>query len=473
MIILTIIQPLFGLAFTLIVSPFGISIEGFPLDMGQLLLFITLVSWLAKSLSERQLIIPQTPLNIPLLLFIYITLVTLLWTPSLSAGIKESLKWIEVLLLVWMVTPIVRSQREASFSEKRHDLPQVHLPNYIWIVLMLLIPGFVQALLGIWQFAFSSTEPNHFMVLDRFYRASGSFDQPNPFGGFMNLTLLLGMGVFVGVVFVVTNKPKTASWHCFRKRINLWCFGFLFGFILILTVSFLALIMSWSRGAWLGFVVGGIVFVLFLPKRRKDGILLLLKLSLLILILAIILGYLRPDMLSGHIADRFGSGISQSFELLIGEEISVSASNYAVAERMTYWRAALDMAKDSLWLGIGFGNYGVVYPEYASLRWGNALGHAHNYYLNLLAEVGLIGLSGYVLFWLVVIWQTINLLNRLEWPYRGVALGLLAAWVALAIHNLVDNLYVRNIYIYMGVMLGLLQVMAAYAKSKFDGSSIF
>jgi hypothetical protein len=58
------------------------------------------------------------------------------------------------------------------------------------------------------------------------------------------------------------------------------------------------------------------------------------------------------------------------------------------------------------------------------------------------------------------------LLNRLDWPYRGIVLGLLAAWVALTVHNLVDKLYVRNIYIYIGVMLGLLQVMASFANSK-------
>ena len=64
-----------------------------------------------------------------------------------------------------------------------------------------------------------------------------------------------------------------------------------------------------------------------------------------------------------------------------------------------------------------------------------------------------------MLLWTAVFWQTIHLLKRLEWPQRGIALGLLAAWTALTVHHLVDKLYVNNIYIHLGVMLALLQLL--------------
>ena len=40
--------------------------------------------------------------------------------------------------------------------------------------------GLVQAFIGIWQFGLRDTGPEHFMILGRFYRAYGTFEQPNP-----------------------------------------------------------------------------------------------------------------------------------------------------------------------------------------------------------------------------------------------------------------------------------------------------
>jgi hypothetical protein len=60
-------------------------------------------------------------------------------------------------------------------------------------------------------------------------------------------------------------------------------------------------------------------------------------------------------------------------------------------------------------------------------------------------------------------WQSMRLLQKLGWPERGIVLGLLSAWVALSAHHLVDKLYVNNIYIHLGVMLGLLQLLDLYS----------
>ncbi|HRO23521.1 MAG TPA: hypothetical protein PLR07_04370, partial [Promineifilum sp.] len=66
----------------------------------------------------------------------------------------------------------------------------------------------------------------------------------------------------------------------------------------------------------------------------------------------------------------------------------------------------------------------------------------------------------YVLFWLVLVGQSVRYAQRAAWPERGIIVGLLAAWTALAVHHLVDKLYVNNIYVHLGVMIGLLQLFA-------------
>jgi O-antigen ligase len=152
--------------------------------------------------------------------------------------------------------------------------------------------------------------------------------------------------------------------------------------------------------------------------------------------------------------------------------VDINDANYAVLERLAHWQAALDMARDNLWLGVGFGNYEPAYDSYALINWPYPLGHAHNIYLNILAEAGIIGLVAYLLFWAAVFWQTVRLLTRLDWPQRGLALGLLAAWVALSVHHLVDKLYVNNVYIHLGVMLGLLQLLEKQAESHIHNNDV-
>ena len=164
------------------------------------------------------------------------------------------------------------------------------------------------------------------------------------------------------------------------------------------------------------------------------------------------------NLIPASISERVTS-FSQDLQFGDVRGVDINDTNYAVLERLAHWQAALDMARNNLWLGVGFGNYESAYADYALINWPAPLGHAHNYYLNLLAETGIIGLAAYLLLWTAVFWQTIHLLKRLEWPQRGIALGLLAAWTALTVHHLVDKLYVNNIYIHLGVMLALLQLL--------------
>jgi O-antigen ligase len=71
--------------------------------------------------------------------------------------------------------------------------------------------------------------------------------------------------------------------------------------------------------------------------------------------------------------------------------VEVTDTNFAAIERLAHWGAALAMWRDHLWLGVGFGNYAAVYPPMLSSV-GSTTGHAHNYYLNVGAETGLLGL---------------------------------------------------------------------------------
>jgi len=149
--------------------------------------------------------------------------------------------------------------------------------------------------------------------------------------------------------------------------------------------------------------------------------------------------------------------------------VKPNPANWAVVERMAHWQAALRMWADHVWFGVGIGNYEPVYPAYRLPRWREALGHAHNYYLNIAAECGIVGLAGYLAFWLAVAWLTILALRRSQGVWRGMALGLLGVLAHVSIHNVFDNLYVQGIYLQLALWIGM---VLPFAHSTMEESTI-
>lgn len=441
-----VIRPTLGLALALLLGPFGALenvIWGNALfDSGQLTLFLTVAAWLGWQLRRRYLAIPRTSLSVPLFCFVGVSLLSLLDAPSLTFGLREVIKWVEI----WAVLLLVLAEGERALADGR-------LNRWLWqVVAMLLATGLLQALIGIWQFGLRGDGPAHFLIRDALYRAYGTFEQPNPFGGFMHLTALLAAGVVLAVGWPILQRV----WGWLRQRPFLpkptvhWLL--LLFVALTAATAVLGVVASWSRGAWLSLVAGGATLLLFWPRRRWIGLLLFVG-GAVGLLLAFQFNLL-PASVSGRLV-----GFVADFQLGDVRGADINDTNYAVLERLAHWQTAIAMARHQLWLGVGFGNYEPAYADYDLPNWPDPLGHAHNYYLNLLAEVGVLGLAAYALLWGTIIWQTVRLLNQATDADRGIALGLLGSWVALSVHHLVDKLYVNNLYVHLGAMFGLLALL--------------
>jgi O-antigen ligase len=136
--------------------------------------------------------------------------------------------------------------------------------------------------------------------------------------------------------------------------------------------------------------------------------------------------------------------------------VEVTDANFAVLERMAHWQSAIRMWTDRPWLGVGAGNYEVVYSRYSLPLWPYPLGHAHNYYLNIGAEAGIAGLIAYLVLWGAALLQSWKATRRaLSWNW-GVALGVLGVVMHLSVHNFFDNLFVHAMYLQVAILLGLI-----------------
>jgi len=271
-----------------------------------------------------------------------------------------------------------------------------------------------------------------------------------PYGGYLGLVLPLALSLALwalGRTFKGMRKPSLRPpAGIFNRSLTLLLFG-------TATLLILAGIgMSWSRGAWLGLVASTSVVIGW--RSRGAGIVVLVIVMLAASLFA--LGGL--DLLPTALVDRmagFGEYIYYATHPDVAT-VEITDANFAVLERVAHWEAAWRMFRDRPWLGVGIGQYALSYPAYALARWSNPLGHAHNIYLHYLAETGLLGLGAYLLWLLSAAVQAWRARSREDAFTRALALGVLGLIAHLAVHNLVDNLYVQGIYLQVAIVLGLL-----------------
>lgn len=431
-----LIWPPLGLALLAMAVPFGSlrTVNLGPAQLGgeEVVLAVTAAAWLVRQLARRSLQLAWPAFAGAGLVLLGAMLLSFLPASSLVLAAKEMLKWVELWLAAVLVVNLVDAR------------------SALLLVLALLAAAAAEGLHGLYQF-FAQVGPPGFVLMGRFMRAAGTFDQPNPYGGYLGLTLPLAVGL------VLTAWPPRAGGHGEGQRSRaLWLAAAGAG---VLIAG--GLLASWSRGAWLGAAAGVAVVLVARGGAWFRGALAVGLTGLLVCLL--VFGRVP---LPGALAERF-SGFVSDLTTFDVRDVEVTDANFAVVERAAHWQAALGMFSDHPWTGVGLGNYPQAYPQYALPRWPDPLGHAHNYYLNIAAEAGLPGLAAYLLWVAAGLWLALRAARRSQGLWQGVALGVLGMWVHLSVHNLFDNLYVHGMGIHIGLMLGLAAwLLAGQARAK-------
>ena len=456
----TILRPRAALYLMPIAVPWG-SLD--PANMGGLHLADILAALLAAgwliSFALRQHAAPDTIVSGPLerdqravprylvlamLALLCAMLASMTVTNSFSLSLKELVKWVEVLVIVLLGSQYLRTRRQ------------------IWLlVIIICLAAVSQAIFGYIQYFFN-LGPTAF-IRDTSLRVYGTFDQPNPYAGYINMALsitlalcLLGRGLRIRVLSGITT-------------------------ICLLGVE----VLSQSKGGWLALIAAMLLIVIVgLPRIH------LLVRGTLVVALSLLGSYL-----TGLIPERLLTPIWEKAGFLHISFTEPTNDSFANSERLAHWLAGLRMFLDHPFLGVGIGNYAVAYPQYAPGRFIQPLGHAHNYYINIAAEAGIFGLLA-LLFLLVAIflagsnsyrhvqrrWQdtlahqlkrtvSVTAVERLYQQVqermlvndRALIVGILASLLSVCVHNIVDDLYVHsmtNLFALLIIMLIRLGIVA-------------
>src|SRR3989344_1432582 len=183
--------------------------------------------------------------------------------------------------------------------------------------------------------------------------------------------------------------------------------------VIFIPLLLLMMILSGTRGIWAAgaAVIGIWTFFLrgFVPKGSKDNIVRYLSIFLSMFFVIFLVAY--PIFSSPQFLVSKGDNylFQKRFKSIVdfGE-----TSN---AQRLEIWRKTLSSIKNQPILGVGIGNYPVVLNQ--DIRLAKAGSSAHNIYLHVAAEIGLIGFALFIIFILLILRTVHRVFVRQKEPY--------------------------------------------------------
>jgi O-antigen ligase len=200
-------------------------------------------------------------------------------------------------------------------------------------------------------------------------------------------------------------------------------------------LTWLAMLLAFERTAFLSTTAGLILLALIhfaFPhfRARVKGLRALLLLSSFILITAL---QFTPSVTSLFAAPPPHTVYSRLQTTSLSDENTLA--------RLLFWSAALEMAREHPLTGVGASHYGVAYAnararfvadhpdsKLSGMLEDHLAGVAHNEYLQILAELGSIGLALFLLFALALIWTAWLALRRTGSPLAPGAVCTLAVF---------------------------------------------
>lgn len=300
--------------------------------------------------------------------------------------------------------------------------------NKLKLIYCFLAGIFLQATLGIWQFLTQSSFACKWLGMaehgagelgtsvveisagERWLRAYGGLDHPNVFGGLLVVGLLMTIGLIVEYnkfktrKFVISNLKfgedvkqesdfnnmqsckKESQITNYQLPITSIKYLLLTSYFLLLT----SLFFTFSRGAWLGLIIG-IIAMLAITVVKKN--LLAQKKLLEIVLISSALIFILFSQFQNLALTRLSNGARLEIK-----------SN---SERINSYQDSLEMIKDNWLFGVGIGNYTGYNAnlanecqsancEYANAKQKWYYQPVHNVFLLVWAETGIIGLLFFI-----------------------------------------------------------------------------
>jgi O-antigen ligase len=398
--------------------------------------------WLADAWSLREFRFSRNPLQLFILGLILIGAFQLL--PLRSVSLPPNLLTVSVsqtlsldafatkLALAELVAMLIYFAAALSFINTQRRLRT--------IALTIVIFGFALAIFGIIQ---------HFTGEGKIYWLRQPY-HAIPFGPFVNrhhfaACMEMTMGLTLGLLYFNSLKSD--------KRLLLVFFVIAMGVSLILTGSRGALISLFG-------VLAFLTFAKFVNKKTaqttqtSDGTDFLNN---------------RAMLFVGGIAlilTVFGSVLLLGSDDLLMRSVGANVAGDFTTGRKHFWFITLQIIRDYPIFGVGLDAFAAVYPQYDTWNGLYRLERAHNDYLQIFAETGIIGFALTIGFLALLFRQGLKVFAATQDNFRrGVCLGALGGCFGVAIHSFFDFPLRTPSNLLMFLTLAALAVVSIEIKS--------
>jgi O-antigen ligase/Tfp pilus assembly protein PilF len=312
------------------------------------LLIMALALWAVETLNKRKFIWEKNSLNLPFLLFIGLMTISLVRSEHFAVSFKDYVIFLSYFILYFLVINNIKQKQQFDI-----------------FIQLFFFTSFVVALFALL----------HYYGLDPYLK-----DMPSLIStiGQKNWT-----STYLAMVF-----PLVFSYFLLEKNHRK------ITYYLLLSILYTILIIFQSRGIWIS---GGLTLILgifFLYKFRLFNILKENKKWLFLLLLVFVL--ITVIYSTQNPLNKSADAIPQRITSIYEDNFS------SLNPRLIIWKTALKMIKDRPFLGIGIGLFKMDYLDYQAgfleqnpnyLEYGSRSEEAHNEYLQLAAESGIIGLG--------------------------------------------------------------------------------
>lgn len=264
-------------------------------------------------------------------------------------------------------------------------------------------------------------------------RLQGLFDEPNQLGSFCALVLFLAVGLGLGGR---SRAGRVAGWV---------------GAALLMA----GLMLSLSRGAWIGTALAGLYLVIALPQARK-------------LLIAVLIPFLMAVLI-------LGPNLSSSPQVrVVIDRLGAFTAENPYDNRPTIYREARRQIVTRPWLGYGPGSFPETSRRSTVEATTVAADHAHNIWLTWAAEMGIPALMLLLTLMgaLAVVGHSARRTARSADDPRAEALvaGMLAALLTVVGQGVVDYTW-RNQAIFFGICAAAALLLAAHRHSDEPGGA--
>lgn len=352
---------------------------------------------LFQSLSKGRIRVVSSPLHPAAFLFFGLTLYQLTGLPGASiypyATQTVFLKYLTGYLFFCLVTDTVQSGQK------------VYWAFFSVLLLSVIVSGW-----GIME------------VLANAQSSHGPFVNRNHYANYLAMTIIFSLGLFLVSDLPMSGFTRRNDNHPPREKNLLRSLNTPRPLLFILAAfSSVGLFFAFSRGGIVAFAAGLLILGILLILRRpfQGKALLIPALSLCLLSLLLWVG----------VADKIWARISTV------KEISLSSD-----QRALVWRSTLDIFHNFPITGTGLGTFSQIFPAYrteAIVK--KFFSFAHNEYLQLLSETGLVGFTivfvGFAAFFFLTIQRFFQRHDRAAIALTAVCLASLCAGF---IHAFVD-----------------------------------